>query len=279
MRKGRIISFLSAVALFLFVLSSCGIPRMFPWSETYQYNLNGSSLDFKLRFTTESSSTGEDERTPWTLRPSPNTPILRFYYLIVPEASMQSTVSGIVSSFSSRYSSSFPKSFESGEAAYTSSYDSTATDDETISVSLYELAVIEGNGHFEPASRYFQGIEWFEPVVAEGEEVSGLADEYKATFSFTQDTTGVTNGYYLILTLNGEQYTLGRSNGQPFSFDRSSYYDDDDAEFLPEDSDGLQQDAVLMVYATASFAFDNYTTRATIRMDKNEYSYVGTLLS
>ena len=270
MKKRSILSFLVCSALVLFVFISCGIPRMFPWRDTYQYNIDSDSIDFKLRFKTS----GSDEYWP-KLIPSPNTPILRFYYLIVPEASMQSTVSGIVSSFSSRYSSSFPKSFGSGEAAYTSSYETTSTDDETISVSLYELSIIHDNGRFEPVSQYFQGIDWFEPMLQEGEELpsDGYADEYQVTYSFAQESIEGSNEYYITLTLNGETYRLGRSNGEPFVRDARSYYDDDDSEFLPEDSDGLLTDAKLLIYATASFAFEGYTTRQTIRMDKNRTSY------
>ncbi len=268
MKKGRL-SFLIFSALFLCLLTSCGIPRMFPWREDYQYNIDSDSLDFKLRFTTS----GSDQ--PWPkLTPSPNTPVLRFYYLIVPEASMQSTATGVVSSFSSRYSSSFPKSFRRGEAAYTSSYETTYTDDETVSVSLYELSVIHEDGRFEPVSSYFQGINWFQPVLQEGEDPgSGLADEYQVTYSFAQQDIPNTNEYYIILTLNGETYRLGRSNGMPFVRSLSSYYDEDYSEFLPEDSDALQSDARLLIYATASFAFENYTTRRTISITKDRTSY------
>lgn len=270
MRKERIISFLAISALFLCLFTSCGIPQMFPWSDDVNYDITSSSINFRLRFRT----TGSGEEKSWTLVPSPDTPILRFYYLIVPEASMQSTVSGVASSFGSRYSSSFPKSFGRGEKAYTSSYETYNTDDETISVSLYELSVIHSNGRFEPVSSYFQGLDWFEPVLAEGEEQTGsYADEYTATFSFRQEDVENSNEYYIILTLNGQDYRLGRSNGMPFIRSLDTYYDDDYSEFLPEDSDGLQTDARLLIYATASFAFEDYTTRRTITIDRTRTSY------
>ena len=72
MKKRSILSFLICSALVLFVFISCGIPRMFPWRDTYQYNIDSDSIDFKLRFKTS----GSDEYWP-KLIPSPNTPILR----------------------------------------------------------------------------------------------------------------------------------------------------------------------------------------------------------
>lgn len=284
MRKRKLLSFLALWALF-FCLVSCGIPRMFPWRKTYQYDYtNGpfsGSMTFSLDFNTESSSSGSAQTTHWNLVPSPDTPILRFYYLIIPEPEYQSSVQGIVSSFTNRYSSSFPKSFGSGEAAYTSTYTSSGTDDERISVSLYELTVIPEGQKPIPASEFFKGIQWFEPILQEGEQLADgeLADNYEANYSFVQDTNGVTNGYYIEMTLNGATYRLARSNGEPFSYALSSYYDDEDSEFLPEDAGGIMSNAVLRIYVTASFAFENYTTRRTIQITGSDYAYENQLVN
>ena len=292
MKRERAVSFLISCILLLFLSVACGIPRMFPWRINYQYTINSSELDFLLHFTTESNSSGVSGTTTWDLVPSPNTPIFRVYYVIVPDtdASFQSSVNSMASSFSSRYSSSFPKSFGEGEAAYTRSFSTTLTSDETISVSIWEMAVIHDDGTFEPASSYFQGIEFFEPVgssdssdteTGEGSDTSGdgsdsssensdpstgLADEYVARYEFSQESTS--NGYYILMTLNGTTYRLGRMNGEPFSLNLSDYYDDssNDTEFLYEDRDGLQQNAILNIYVSASFAFEGYTTRSTISL-------------
>ena len=291
MRRGRILSFLVSFVLLLFLSVSCGIPRMFPWRNNYQYTINSSELDFRLHFTTESNSSGADRETTWNLVPSPNTPIFRVYYIIVPdtEASFQSSVNSMASSFSSRYSSSFPKSFGEGEAAYSRSFTTTSTDDEDITVGLWEMSIIHDDGTYEPASSFFQGIDFFTPVdssdvspsppgegetvpPAEGEGQGGTgetveyADEYVARYEFSQERT--TNGYYILMNLNGTTYRLGRMNGQPFSLNLSDYYDDpsNDTEFLYEDRAGIQQNAILNIYVSASFAFENYTTRSTISL-------------
>ena len=296
MRRGRILSFLVSFVLLLFLSVSCGIPRMFPWRSTYQYNISSSSLDFKLHFTTESNSSGAATPTQWNLQPSPNTPILRLYYIIVPDtdASFQNSVVGMASSFYSQYRSSFPKSFGEGDAAYSRSFTTTLTDDENITVALWEMSVIHDDGTFEPASSFFQGLDFFEPVgegepgtddgenipgedVGEGtdegdeppsedEPTTGLADQYVANYDFSQERSG--NGYYILMNLNGTTYRLGRMNGQPFSLNLADYYEDssNDTEFLYEDRQGLQTNAILNIYLTASFAFENYTTRSTIEL-------------
>ena len=73
-------------------------------------------------------------------------------------------------------------------------------------------------------------------MLQEGEELpsDGYADEYQVTYSFAQESVEGSNEYYITLTLNGETYRLGRSNGEPFVRDARSYYDDDDSEFLPD---------------------------------------------
>ena len=259
MRKwGRILT-ISATVL-LFFLASCGIPRMFPWDEVTQYSISSRQLSFKTSFQTESSSSGAAETTNWTLVPSRGTPVIRIYYIITPtaESPLYSNVTGMASSFSSRYRSSFPPTYDE-EAAYTRSFDTTYTDDETISVSMWEMTVIGDDGSVEPVSRVFQGVDYF--VGSGGTHDDNIYDEYTATYEFSAET--VSSGYYIRLNLNGESYRLGRMNGSPFSLSLSDYYDDN-CEFLPEDSDGLLQDATLNIYLGASFAFENYTSRQTI---------------
>ena len=219
----------------------------YPWRDDYQYTIDGSSMHFYRHFTDVDSKT-------WDLIPSRGTPIIRVYYLIIPEASLQSSASGIINSFTNRYRDSFPKSFGDGEAAYTSSLS------------------------------YFQGLDFFGPSNADdegaadggegegGEGGDALADEYSASYSFAQDTEGVTNGYYITMNLNGTNYRLGRMNGEPFSRDPADYTDEDD-EFLPDDADGLENDAILRIYVTASFAFEDYTTRHTIVLSSSDYAY------
>ena len=281
MSRKRLLSFLIIMVLLLSAFVSCGIPRMFPWRDDYQYTIDGSSMHFYRHFTDVDSKT-------WDLIPSRGTPIIRVYYLIIPEASLQSSASGIINSFTNRYRDSFPKSFGEGEAAYTSSLTTTSTEDETIRTGLYEMSIIsqaaDGSIIYEPSSSYFQGLDFFvasnadDEGAADGGEGEGgeggdaLADEYSASYSFAQDTEGVTNGYYITMNLNGTNYRLGRMNGEPFSRDPADYTDEDD-EFLPDDADGLENDAILRIYVTASFAFEDYTTRHTIVLSSSDYAY------
>ena len=256
---GRILT-ISASVLFLFSIVSCGIPRMFPWDSVTQYNISTRQLDFRTSFQTETSGSGAAEITSWSLVPSRGTPVIRLYYIVTPtaESPLYSNVTGMASSFSSRFRSSFPPTYDE-EPAYTRSFETAYTDDETISVSMWEMTVIRDDGSYEPASRIFQGVDYF--TGNGGTHDNGIYDQYIATYEFSTETAG--SGYYILMNLNGTTYRLGRMNGKPFSLNLADYYDDD-SEFLPEDSEGLMQDATLNIYLGASFAFENFTSRQTV---------------
>ena len=183
MKIGKNRLFLTLFVCVLFsVLISCGIPRMFPWRRGSQFEMDGSHLQFFLSFHVDNDTPEGDNIT---LVPRLDTPVLRFYYLVVPNTSASSsnltTVDRIITSFGSRHSSSIPKTFSSGEAAYTSSYTYDTAASESISVGLYELSIVtlDENGdmvRYEPSSAYFEGIGFFSPVGETGTDTAPDAD-------------------------------------------------------------------------------------------------------
>ena len=242
MKIGKKRIFLTLFVCVLFsVLISCGIPRMFPWRRGSQFEMDGSHLQFFLSFHVDNDTPEGDNIT---LVPRLDTPVLRFYYLVVPNTSAQAsnltTVDRIITSFGSRYSSSIPKTFGSGEAAYTTSYTYDTATSDSIAVSLYELSIVtlDDNGNmvrYEPSSAYFEGIGFFSAVGESGTDTEtppysegtpseqsdpeggdGTSDspsdaptgefarEYEATYSFSPVPANE-GGYYVQLILNGDE--------------------------------------------------------------------------
>ena len=309
--KNKLFLFLFICVLFS-VIISCGIPRMFPWREGSQYEIDGRRVQFRLSFHVDNDTLEGDDIT---LVPRPGTPVLRFYYLVVPNTSASagniSTIDNIMRNFGSRYRSSIPRTFGSGEAAYTTSYTYDQATDETISVSLYELSVVmldEDNNpvNHVPSSSYFEGIEFFQPIgtidageeepsdpgteepVTPGEEQpsedpenpetpsDGYASAYEAAYSFSYAPAN-DGGYYVRLVLNGDEenpYYLARSNGDSFTRSTDDYIN----ERSGQDREFLLEDRdevsqpQIRIYTAASFTFNGYTTRATITTDSTTSS-------
>ena len=253
LRKTSLI-FLVIIALFL-LLTACGIPQMFPWQSDEQYSIDSNQLLFNLNFETYS----QGRYQTWNLQPKEDTPVFRVYYMIAPEASY---TSNLARSFTSRYSDSFPGIFDD-DPAYTSSY--TTSEGESISVSLYEMSV----GHFDNTGRFIRdasAADYFKGTSFVSNSVDSSEYQHGYEFSFTPASHGVSNGYYIDMNLNGTVYTLARMNGQPFSNNLSDYYNGHgtSVEFRADQGDGLKSDARLKIYVTASFAFEDFTTRSTI---------------
>ncbi len=228
--------------------------KMFPWQSDEQYSIDSNQLLFNLSFNTYS----QGRYQTWNLQPKEDTPVFRVYYMIAPEASY---TSNLARSFTSQYSDSFPSIFDD-DPAYTSSY--TTSEGESISVSLYEMSV----GHFDndkfikdtSVANFFKGMDFVSNYIDSSEYQHGYE------FSFTPASHGVSNGYYIDMNLNGTVYTLARMNGQPFSNNLSDYYNGHgtSVEFRADQGDGLKSDARLKIYVTASFAFEDFTTRSTL---------------
>ena len=250
-RKKRLIFILIYSVLFLF---SCGIPRMIPWEVNEQYNISISELEIRLSFDV---SVGTPNQDSITLTPYPDTPVVRFFYVIVPNPSeSNSSVNNLISSFGSRYSSGFPTTYENGNPAYTTT---VTYDDESIRVGLFELTVYDENSRrFVPTSSYFTGMDNFI------EDGNGW---HSMSYSFSSYKIPDGNGYYIKLIVNGDEsnpYYLARSNSEPFTNSIDDYIQgNSNREFLSNAS-GHITDFQIRVYAAASFIFEHYTTRATI---------------
>ncbi len=265
-RKKRIIFILIYSVLFLF---SCGIPRMFPWDQNEEYKFDINHLNFNLYYHVQNDYDGSSNR--YELEPVDDTPVLRFLYLIIPNttasSSTLSSLYSMISSFGSSFSSGMPPSYGSGTRAYTRTYTNDAG--ESISVGLYELSVLTPIGdesyRVSPSSSIFKGMDYFIPVDS---------DSYEANYEFQRYQ--VDGGYFIELTLNGKQFLLARSNGEPFSNSNDDYIQDgnnDGREFLAEDADEVISTEV-RIYAVASFMFKGYTTRATITSGTGSSGYI-----
>ena len=273
LRKTSLI-FLVIIALFL-LLTACGIPQMFPWSDD-QYDLTDSSLSFDVRFSTVHYKDGKPHTKDWILDFKEGTPIIRIYYMLRPN--QESSGSSLISRFNSNFRESFPPTYSSGVAAATVNISSAEADDGYVATSLYEMRIAPADSpsSSEPVSDYMIGESFFIPKY----NSSGEAESYSASWSitaepFSGDESG--SGFNLILHWNGgrdnggEDYILTRMNGRPFYLSSALYCDDpraDDLEFIKDDQSGLTN-MELRVYLTASFAFDGYTTKATIPIDYN----------
>ena len=250
-RKKRLIFILIYSVFFLF---SCGIPRIFPWEVNEQYEISISELKIRLSFDVSEGTPNHDSIT---LTPYPDTPVVRFFYVIVPNLSeSNSSVNNLISSFGSRYSSGFPTTYENGEPAYTTT---VTYDDESIRVGLFELTVYDENsGRFVPTSSYFTGMDNFN---GDGN------GQYLMSYSFSEYKISDDSGYWIQLVINGDEskpYYLARSNGEPFTNSIDDYIQgNSNREFLSNAS-GHITDFQIRVYAAASFIFEHYTTRATI---------------
>ncbi len=253
------------VCVLLLFLTSCGIPRMFPWTDN-QYDLTGYNLAFSTKFETTSYIDGQPNIRDWDLTPRSGTPVLRIYYMLLPEQG--SSGSSLISSFNSNYRNSFPPNFGKGDAVASTSISSTAVSDGYVSTSMYEMTVVDDNYQFyTPASNVLCGIDFFPPEKAGATGVSSYNLEWTVSWERTSA------GYYLMLAFNnGETVRLGRMNGEPFPINPSDYAKSttgDAVEFTSSDEPGLTSTMILRVYLTASFAYEGYTTRSTIPLTYN----------
>ena len=262
MRKRKLRTFL--IVGVLFFLPACGIPRMFPWREGYQYDLSYSSITFNLNFRDTEESQVKFHK------PRIDTPVFRLYYYVdtlFNDPSISDVGSSLRSRFRSRYAGSFPPTFEDGDAAATVTLTDRGNNDETIRISAYEVTVIPPEGGTPvPISSYFAGVESFEPHGHVNSE--GYADSYSATYSFRKTSV---NDYYIEMTYNGQTYLLARMNGEPFSDSSKDVYfnpDNGDAEFLPDDEDAFIGIPRVHLFGAVSFAFEGYTTRQTVLLDE-----------
>ena len=254
--RRRCILFLIFSALFLFMTLSCGIPRMFPWEEGYQYEFTDSSLTFHLSFDYETDSGTET----WpAMTPSPGTPVFRLYYFINPSGSSiatESLSSNLASSFQSTYRNTFPPEFDKREYA---ARRSVTINDETVYINAYEPVVVAIDGtpcKPEPLSTLLKGIDIFQK--------DGNTYTAQYTLEMEEPTASTT---YIILTFNGTKYSLARMNNEKFSVsDISAYIQDANraGEFLPEEGDVLSGSPSIGFFAGCSFSFEDYTTRRTI---------------
>ncbi len=248
-RKKRLIFILIYSVFFLF---SCGIPRMIPWTEE-QYEIGINQLKFKLSFNIYE---GTINQQPITLEPLPDTPVLRFLYVIVPYAENNSSVNNLINTFNSLFSDGFPPTYSSFNKPVVSTT-ATYSSEQSIRVSLFELTVFDGQS-FVPTSTFFKGMDFYTN--------DGDWNTIKFDFGSIKNPNG--DGFYITLTINNrDTYYLARADGQPFSQRPESY---EDNEFLPDDKIG--SDFQIRVYAAASFIFKNYTTKLTITSGSSQNS-------
>ena len=238
---------------------------MFQWEKNEEYEISSNMIQFNLSYTYHDRDSNSDRTV--NLTPITGVPDIHFYYAIS-DRSITGFSNNMLSSFSSRYSSVFVpvRSMNSDEEIASRSV--TFSDNTTSTIKLYEFVDVDTQQRPDFPSNINDCLD--------RDEGYGSSYDKHVTYSISAIPNG-NDGYYLQLIINEgtikeKQFTLARFNGAPFRAGITNYFGREDGGRVREFSDendaaksAFVQPAVF-VFATATFAFQGYTTVRTIEL-------------